>query len=317
MGTLHTNEVSPEVRAETGASWPRITLVTPVRNAAAYIEQTICSVLSQSYPNLEYFIVDGGSTDGTVEIIQKYEKEIAAWVSEPDRGMYDALNKGFAQSTGEVMGWISATDMLHVGGLKVAASVFRDLPSVEWITGYSTLFTEEGMTVFLGGCHDLALAEGLPRWSRYRFLAGANHSIQQESTFWRRSLWEKAGGRVDDSRRIASDFELWVRFFRHAQLYSVEALIGGYREHGDSIGLAELEACFRVHDEVIEKELDSLPRGRWIRAFRAVDRRIMKIRKVRYIWRKVVRRALYELPGPDWPPMIKFFGRNKKWVLSR
>ena len=119
--------------------WPRIALVTPVFNSVRYIEQTIQSVLSQSYPNLEYIIIDGGSTDGTLDIIRKYERHLAWWVSEPDRGMYDALNKGFARSSGEVMGWISATYMLHQGSLKVAGSVFRDLPQVEWITGLSTI----------------------------------------------------------------------------------------------------------------------------------------------------------------------------------
>jgi glycosyltransferase involved in cell wall biosynthesis len=310
MWFLHTNEVLPETcveaRAEAAASWPRITLVTPVRNSAAYIEQTICSVLHQRYPNLEYFIVDGGSTDGTIEIIRKYEKELAGWISEPDRGMYDALNKGFRQSTGDIMGWISATDLLHVGGLAVVGTVFRDLPLVEWITGHATGFDDSGMTVVIAP---------LCRWSRYRFLAGANRYIQQESTFWRRSLWEKAGGHVDDSRRIAADFELWARFFRHAQLFTIDALIGGFRAHGDSLGLTDMEACHRVHDEVIEKELESAPKGRWIRAFRRIDRRIIRIRKVRYLWRKLVIRGLYELPGPDWPPVIRYGPR--RWVLSR
>src|SRR6516165_5783385 len=170
--------------------WPRVALVTPVRNSGKFIEQTILSVLAQDYPSLDYFIVDGGSTDNSMEIIRKYEKHISGWISEPDNGMYDAINKGFARTSGEIMGWISATDMLHLGGLRVAGSVFRDLPEVEWIMGRATAFNEEGMTVYI---------ENARRWSRYRFLAGANRSIQQESTFWRRSLWERAGARVEDS----------------------------------------------------------------------------------------------------------------------
>src|SRR5271168_5003089 len=169
-----------------GVTWPKISLVTPVFNSAKYVEQTIESVLAQKYPNLEYFIVDGGSKDGTVEIIRKYESQITGWVSEPDKGMYDALNKGFARTNGEIMGWISATDQLHLGGLAVVGSVFRDLAEVEWITGRPTGFSEDGMTV---------TTLDIPRWSRYRFLAGANRYIQQESTFWRRKLWEKAGSR--------------------------------------------------------------------------------------------------------------------------
>jgi glycosyltransferase involved in cell wall biosynthesis len=107
--------------------WPRVSLVTPVFNSGKYIEATIRSILAQAYSNLEYFIIDGGSTDNTLDVIRKYESQISGWVSEPDNGMYDALNKGFARTTGEVMGWISATDQLHIGGLAVAASVLRDL----------------------------------------------------------------------------------------------------------------------------------------------------------------------------------------------
>lgn len=308
MGSrIHPAGVEASVAADAGevSRCPRITLVTPVWNSAKYIEQTIISVLSQGYPNLEYFIVDGGSTDGSMEIIRRYEKDLAGWISEPDGGMYNALNKGFAQGTGEVMGWISATDMLHPGGLAVTGSVFHDLPAVDWITGHPTGFVAEGMTI----------VARLPRWSRYRFLAGANRYIQQESTFWRRRLWEKAGGRVDDSRRIAADFELWVRFFRHGQLYTVEALIGGFRDHSDSIGLMDMEACHRVHDDVIEKELASMGGGGWIRAYRRLDRGIQTFWGARFLWRKFLRERLYDVPGPDWPPVIRYgWGR---WVLSR
>src|SRR4029077_16700927 len=114
----------------TGA-WPKISLVTPVFNSVGYLEARIRSVLSQQYPNLEYVIVDGGSTDGSVEIIRKYEPQLHAWVSEPDRGMYNAINKGFARSSGALMGWISATDLLHAGSLFVVGGVFPTLPRVE------------------------------------------------------------------------------------------------------------------------------------------------------------------------------------------
>jgi glycosyltransferase involved in cell wall biosynthesis len=121
------------------AGWPKIALVTPVFNSAKYLEATIQSVLNQNYPNLEYVIVDGGSTDGSLQIIRKYEPHLHAWVSEPDHGMYDAINKGFTRTTGEVMGWLNASDALHVGALKVVGSVFATFPEVEWITGRPTI----------------------------------------------------------------------------------------------------------------------------------------------------------------------------------
>src|SRR5713226_5189940 len=109
-------------------AWPRITIVTAVRNGAHYIEDTIRSVISQGYPNLEYIVIDGVSTDGTLDIIRKYESHIAWWVSLPDKGVYEALNTGFARSTGEIMGWLNASDMQQLNGLFVVGSVFRDLP---------------------------------------------------------------------------------------------------------------------------------------------------------------------------------------------
>jgi len=290
-----------------GGDWPRITLVTAVLNSARFIEQTMRSVLSQSYPNLEYFIVDGGSTDGTVDIIRRYERDLVWWVSEPDQGHFDALNKGFARSSGSIMGWINGSDQLHVGSLFVVGSVFRTFPSVEWITGIPTTLNQDGMVVNVAR---------LPRWSRIRFLAGANRYIQQESTFWRRSIWDRAGGYMDASRRIANDFELWVRFFRHARLCSVNALIGGYRCHGDSVTSRRLTECHRIHDEIIEAELDGISWGKAVRAFRQANRIVQRIPKVRSLWNRCVIQGLYTFPGPDWPPVIEY-AHGQTWRVRQ
>jgi glycosyltransferase involved in cell wall biosynthesis len=288
------------------ASWPRIALITPVFNSGKYIEATIRSVLGQEYPNLDYYIVDAGSTDGTLDVIRKYEGQISGWMSEPDRGMYDALNKGFARTSGEVMGWISATDMLHSGALRLVGSIFRDIKEADWITGRPTLFSEDGMTVSVGE---------VPHWSRMRFLMGANRYIQQESTFWRRRLWEKAGGRTDDSQRYASDFELWVRFFRHARLYPVDAIIGGFRVHDDSLGLQAMEICHRIHDAAIEKELERESWGKHVRRFRQFSARVAKIPKIRGIWRWLVMESLYHRKARDWAPVIRW--EWDRWTLQR
>jgi hypothetical protein len=303
-GSSNISELDRSTIAAPHVAWPRISLVTPVFNSAKYIERTIQSVLAQNYPNLEYIIVDGGSTDGTIDIIRQYQDRLTGWISEPDHGMYDALNKGFARTTGEIMGWISATDLYHVGGLAVVGSVFTDLPKVEWITGRTTIFNEAGMTT---------VVLDTPHWSRFRFLAGANRYIQQESTFWRRSLWQRAGSRVDDSRRYAADFELWVRFFRYAQLHPVDALIGGFRVHGDSLGLQELDRCHRIQQEMIEEELRSVPGRVWVRGFRGLSAAASRIRGIRGLWQRLVMNTLYWMPGPDWPPVIEY--RDDVWLL--
>lgn len=289
-----------------GGTWPRISLVTPVFNSGKYIEQTIRSVLAQNYPNLEYIIIDGGSTDGSIDIIRKYESQISGWLSEPDKGMYDAINKGFARTSGGVMGWISATDQLHAGGLRVVGSAFRDLPQVEWITGRPTGFSEDGMTVTL---------LDVPRWSRYRFLAGANRYIQQESTFWRRTLWEKAGGHVDASHRSGSDFELWLRFFHYAQLYSVDALIGGFRVHPDSDSISAMDNYNRILEGHLANDIASLKGASGVKLFRGLTRAFQRVPKLRGAWNRFSLGALYRLSGPDWPPVIEF--QSDKWSFRK
>jgi glycosyltransferase involved in cell wall biosynthesis len=286
---------------------PRICLVTPVYNSEKYLGDTIRSVVAQGYPNLDYFIVDGGSTDGTVDVIRAYEKVISGWISEPDRGMYNAINKGFARTTGEIMGWLNSGDMLHTGGLIGLAGIFRDLPEVHWVSGLPTCYSDEGTTTIFSGYR---------RWSRFRFLAGANRYIMQETTFWRRSLWENAGGYVDESGRcgVVSDFELWVRFFRHARLYPVHALIGGYRTHPNSMGTLRVEECHRIQQEIVDAELNRLEGARLFKFFCKLGKDMKKVRGLRYAWR-LVERQLYTWPASDWPPMIFYDGQ--RWYLEK
>ena len=285
--------------------WPKISLVTPVFNSAHYLDATIRSVLSQNYPNLEYILVDGGSTDGTIDIIRTYEAQLHAWISEPDRGIYDALNKGFARSSGEIMGWINASDLLHVRSLFVIGSVFRSFPEVQWITGRPSTLNSEGMPVAI---------LNLRRWAQRPFLAGANRYIQQESTYWRRELWTSAGAGLDLAWGVPADFELWVRFFRHAKLYSVDALIGAYRSHPDALGLRHLEECHRIHEEIIDRELATMKDVEAIRAFRAIGKRLSRVPALSKLWTKLAIGALRKWPGIGVAPVIRY--RGDGWVME-
>jgi len=213
-----------------------ISLVTVTYNSAQYLEATIKSVLAQNYPNLEYIIIDGASTDGTVDIIRKYEKHLAYWVSEPDGSMYEALQKGFDRSTGDVMAWLNSSDMYPNWTLHTVNAIFNDIPHAEWITSIRPLLWN--MQGYATDCM------ALPGYSRAGFMR-SEHSIltdtftieviQQESTFWRRSLWERAGSRIDLGFPLAGDYELWARFYQHAKLYGVRTVLGGFRVHSGQL----------------------------------------------------------------------------------
>ncbi len=290
------------------SEWPKITLVTAVYNGEEYLEATIRSIVNQEYPDLEYIVVDDGSTDGTAEIIRKYGRGVSCWFSQANQGLYAALNAGFARSTGEIMGWLNASDLLQVNGLFTVGSIFRGLRDVEWITGRPTKISATGMTI------DVL---PIPRWSRERFLAGANKYIQQESTFWRRSLWERAGGRLSTEYRAEGDFELWARFFRHARLHSVNALIGGYRLHDHALSSSNMERYNRNCDQIAAREVESLQGGKRaaVKAFRWINEVVKPIPKVRGLWHLVAIRSLYGMPGPDWPPVIEY--GEESWRLRR
>ncbi|MDB5103996.1 MAG: hypothetical protein JWP91_1685 [Fibrobacteres bacterium] len=230
-----------------------IAIVTPSYNQAEFLEETILSVLGQNYPRLEYAVIDGGSTDGSREIIEKYADRLVHWVSEKDKGTYDAVNKGFAHTKGEIMAWINSDDKFPPWTFALVAELFTRFPQIEWMTSAYPMHWDKGGLAtnisFVGGFNgkSFLLGANLP--------AGKFHVgswIQQESTFWRRSLWEKAGGAVD-IKSISGDFDLWAKFFQHAELYSVTAPLGGFRRHGEQISVKRLSE-YVAHGEQRLKE---------------------------------------------------------------
>jgi len=204
----------------------KISIVTASYNAGNFIRSTLQSVLSQGYPDLEYIVIDGASTDGTCEIIESFSDRLKVYISEPDKGQYHAIQKGLELSTGDIMGWINADDVYMPWTFSVVAEIFEKYPQVQWITGLPGFLNEKGQYVCI-----YANAAAYPRhfikngWYRDH-LAGY---LQQESMFWRRSLWEKTSG-LDLSLDLAADFKLWTEFAQHAELVQVTAPLAAFRK---------------------------------------------------------------------------------------
>ncbi len=226
----------------------KISVVTPNYNKGRYLEETIDSVLSQNYPELEYIIVDGGSTDNSLDIIAKYKKHLSYSVSEPDTGMYDALNKGFRHATGEILGWVNSDDILHRNSLFTLNEIFTD-PSVEWVQGYQSWIDRQGKIVRTSPVRIRS------KYSYYlkEYHYGFAPFIQQESTFWKRSLWERAGSYISTEFPLAGDFELWMRFFGLADLHLVSTVLGAFRYYsGDQLSRQVMGQYIQEADAIID-----------------------------------------------------------------
>jgi len=226
---------------------PKISVVTVNYNNGAFLEATILSVLNQGYPNLEYIIIDGGSSDNSLDIIKKYQHQLAYWVSEKDQGQYHAVQKGFEKSTGEIMAWINSDDLYVPNSFFAVAGIFNTFPEVQWLMGIPREYTEQGSMI-----SRITLPWG--RWSKHRFYTFDFQFIQQESCFWKRELWEKAGG-MNTSYRYAGDMELWLRFFRHAKLHTTLATLAGFR-HRSNQRSAEFRRDYLLEcQQAIKQEL--------------------------------------------------------------
>lgn len=228
--------------------YPKISIITPSYNQCAYLRETIESVLGQNYPNLEYIIIDGGSTDESLAIIKQYSAQLAYWVSEKDQGLYHALQKGFEKATGEIIGWLNADDMLHKSSLFTLAKIFKDLPQVNWIQGRPTQYNQQGLTVNSSNPITSPNHFYLKKYVHGEF-------IQQESTFWRRNLWQAAGSYISDQYKYAGDFELWMRFFQHDKLYATQALIGGYRVRKDQLSRVFYKEYLQECNAIVDSQV--------------------------------------------------------------
>jgi len=220
--------VKPLIRS--AKSWPRISIVTPCLNHAEFIEQTIDSVLSQGYPNLEYILIDGGSDDGSAEAIRRYEAHLSYWCSEPDDGFYHAVNKGFSHATGELMGWLNSDDIYCPWTLWTVGLAMQAIPQCRWLTTLNKiLYDVNGIpqVTSMRGYSKESFLDGRHFFGEPGFIGG----IQQESTFWRRDLWEAVGGLPAHLYMLAGDFALWSMFFDHAEIYAAITPLGGPRTH--------------------------------------------------------------------------------------
>lgn len=180
---------------------PKITVVTPSFNQAEFIDATLHSVHVQQYPNLEHIVIDGGSTDGSVEIIEKYADRLATWVSEPDQGQADGISKGFARATGDIYAWLNSDDLYEPYTLAEVADYFTNNPSSRVVYGDSLWVDRHGGPIRRKAEHGFN-----------RFIWMYDHNfLPQPSTFWRADLYHEVGG-VDSTFDLAIDTDLWIRF---------------------------------------------------------------------------------------------------------
>jgi glycosyltransferase involved in cell wall biosynthesis len=199
---------------------PLVTIVTPSLNQVAFLEETIQSVIQQDYPHIEYIIVDGGSTDGSVDIIRTHQQHLKYWVSEPDKGQSNAINKGFAQATGAIFSWLNSDDLLAPSAVRIATHFLSVYPEIGLAYGDRLHIDAKRNVVGVLRCpsHDNGMFK-------------KNITLPQESTFFRRNVFDSVGG-LDEDLHFSMDFDLWCKIARVSRMRHIPTFMGYFREHG-------------------------------------------------------------------------------------
>jgi len=221
----------------------RISVITPSFNQGEFLEETLRSVLDQRGEIHEFFVVDGGSTDGSVEIIEKYAGEVDWWVSEADSGQCEAIHKGFKRATGDVLYWINSDDVLLPGAIRRVREVFERQREVGVVSGWGVPIDGEGRIIGLKRRpHDS------PGWARWGYCR-----VVQPCTFFKRKLYERVGG-LDHDLHCVLDTELWYKFFRDGAAWAgVDGYLAAYRLHGEAKGSTMGEEYKKERDLMKER----------------------------------------------------------------
>lgn len=205
--------------------YPKISIITPSYNQAQFLERTIQSVLDQDYSNLEWIVMDGGSTDGSVEIIQKYEPYFTHWQSEKDNGQSAAINAGMAKATGDVCCWLNSDDLFVDGALSQVGKYFQEHTDCQWLVCGGELRDIKGKTLRVIEAKSVSFEGLVTNW-------GGNR-VNQPSVFWRRELWEKAGG-LREELHLTMDYDLWLNFSQLDKPHSLDINVAVTVIHDDA-----------------------------------------------------------------------------------
>jgi glycosyltransferase involved in cell wall biosynthesis len=210
-----------------------VSIITPSYNQAAFLERTIQSVLNQTYPNIEYIIIDGGSEDGSVDVIRKYDSIVKEWISEKDSGQTDAINKGFGRANGDILAWINSDDTYELEAVAHAVAFLESHPKVGLVYGDANFIDE----------NDKVLGKFPAAQTSYERLRRGYVHIPQQAAFFRASLWNQVAP-LDPKFFFAMDYDLWVRLSKLAVVRYVKHHWANFRLHGDAKTINADDRCW-------------------------------------------------------------------------